>query len=642
MHVSSSALAGISFFMFIPHAAASFVSSLADLNSNDSIGWSQLGTAGAAIPSPFSAGSPAGFDVSGRFATGSGTLAEVCLAINCNFAGAPGLNAGDFLIWTEDANGNGTGPLTITFPRPVQSAGFYFQLTAPSTFVATFTEIAGVNASTESVMSGSGDPIFLGARDPTADITAIIVGGASCTASSPGVCVPSDFAIDRLYVATNACEPAAFVPVALALALLIRGRRGMFKIAPPQMIRCLVGGFLLVFAVCPIEAQDPLPITAGEAALINSAGPALPLPRRSPQIDPVQPADSTPSLPIWGYQITSPVNGVSYSGYMVGTSPFNRGARTTTIPVILVPVIASFTNTTSGFTTTFDPSSAPDVGCTAGQTAMSLVENSPIFQSKDWTLNGVYVGNTQYIDAFQRANFWQYVQYTGSAYHTLLNYSVGDPLALTLQYAAPTPAAEVRTGVQTLCTNQGGSGSTNASAYQGVVDVSTLQDAMTGYIAAHNLTPDQLVIFILYNVMYSQDGLLYLGGYHFTGAPYPQLLSSPGQTYILANFRSNGMGPFDVSILSHEIAEWMDDPGGFNQVPPWGNIGEVTGCKRVLEVGDPLTRTDLPVVVGSNGFAYHLQELAFFSWFFRTPALGAGGNFSNNGSLAADAGALCH
>jgi hypothetical protein len=59
-------------------------------------------------------------------------------------------------------------------------------------------------------------------------------------------------------------------------------------------------------------------------------------------------------------------------------------------------------------------------------------------------------------------------------------------------------------------------------------------------------------------------------------------------------------------------------------------------------VGDPLTRTDLPVVVGSNGFAYHLQELAFFSWFFRTPALGAGGNFSNNGSLAGDAGAVCH
>jgi hypothetical protein len=59
-----------------------------------------------------------------------------------------------------------------------------------------------------------------------------------------------------------------------------------------------------------------------------------------------------------------------------------RGARRTTVPVILIPFIVQFTNTTTGFTTTFDPSTAPDTGCTAGQTAMSLVENSPIFQSR--------------------------------------------------------------------------------------------------------------------------------------------------------------------------------------------------------------------------------------------------------------------
>jgi len=639
MHVSISALAGIGFFLFIPHASASFVSRLADLNPNDSIGWSQLGTPGASISSPFSTGSPGGINVSGEFATGNGgTLAEVCSANNCNFAGAPGFNARDFLIWTEDANGNGTGPLRITFSRPVQAAGFYFQLTAPSTFVATLTEIAGANGSTESVMSGSGNPIFLGAWDTTADITAFIVGGASCVATSPGVCVTSDFAIDRLYVATSVSEPTTSMLVALSLTLLAWGGHGVLKTGRPRVIRHLVGGAFLLFAVRHIQAQDLRAVVAGEASLVE---PARPLPKRNPRIDSTPSADSEPSLPIWRYQITSPVNGASYSGYMVGTSPFNRGARTTTIRAILVPVIASFTNTTTGFTTTFDPSSAPDAGCTGGQTAMSLVENSPIFQSQDWTLNGVYVGNTQYVDAFQRANFWQYVQDSGNAYHTLLDYSVGAPLTLALSYAAPTPAAEVRTGVQTTCTNPGGSASTNGGFYQGVVDFNTLQDALTGYIAAHNLTPDQLVIFVLYNVMYSQNGLLYLGGYHFSGETYPQAVTSPGQTFILANFRSNGMGPFDVSILSHEIAEWMDDPGGVNAVPSWGNIGEVTGCRRNLEVGDPLTRTDLPAVIGSNGFAYHLQELAFFSWFFRTPPLGAGNNFSDNGSLTADAGALC-
>jgi hypothetical protein len=49
------------------------------------------------------------------------------------------------------------------------------------------------------------------------------------------------------------------------------------------------------------------------------------------------------------------------------------------------------------------------------------------------------------------------------------------------------------------------------------------------------------------------------------------------------------------------------------------------------------------VIVGSNGFGYHLQELAFFSWFFRTPSIGAGACafYSDNGTLALDAGAAC-
>jgi hypothetical protein len=378
-------------------------------------------------------------------------------------------------------------------------------------------------------------------------------------------------------------------------------------------------------------AQDRMPIDGPEPAFIHGA-------RRLPT-RPV--AEAGPGLPIWHYDVVSPVNGTSYSGYMVGTDPFLRGARTITIPVILVPVIVQFTNTSTGFTTTFDPSTAPDAGCTASQTAMSLVENSPIFHNYPWTLNGVDVGVTQYLDAFQRSNFWEALQQAGINYHTLLTYTVAEPLTLELSYSSPTPAAEIRAGVTTSCTNPGGSGSTNGAAYQGIVDFKVLENTMTTYIASHQITPNQFPIFILYNVMYSQNGLFYLGGYHFSEAPYPQVLTSPGQTFAMANFRTNGSGPFDVSILSHEIAEWLSDPGGYNSVPPWGNIGEVTGCKQYLEVGDPLTRTDLPPITGSNGFAYHLQELAYFSWFFRTVSIGAGEQFSDNGTLVTSAGPVC-
>ncbi len=587
-------------------ASAAFINNLSLLNANGTVSWDQLGSPGSSISQNFTASSSNGISIQGIFLNGDGgTVAKVCPSADCNWAGAPAFNPGDSLVWTEDANGKPGGPLAITFAAPVRGVGLYLQLTAPGTFIVSFVNIAGLNPTGETVTSDSaGDPLFVGALDPTADISAIYVGPVSCAPASPGGCSPMDFAIDTLFVATAVPEPATFVIMCGGVALLVAFRWLSLR---PRRIGPFAVCAISVLAAAPARAQNAAPST----------------------------------LPTWRYQITSGVNVSSYTGYMIGTSPFNRGARSTTIPVVLIPFIVQFTNTTSGFTTTFDPSTAPDAGCTAGQTAMNLVASSPVFQPREWTLNGINVGNTQYVDAFQRANFWQYVQNTGDAYHVLLAYTFAPPLTLSLTYAAPTLAAEVRTGVPGPCTNPGGSGSVNGGAYQGYMDFNTMRAAMAGYIATHGITPGQLPIFILYNVGYTQNGGLYLGGYHFSEASYPQVLTSPGQTFIVANFRTNGTGPLDVSILSHEIAEWMDDPGGTNPVPAWGNIGEVTGCRNALEVGDPLTQTPLPAIPGPNGFNYHVQELAFFSWFFRTPSIGAGALFSDGGSLTNDAGPAC-
>jgi hypothetical protein len=91
----------------------------------------------------------------------------------------------------------------------------------------------------------------------------------------------------------------------------------------------------------------------------------------------------------------------------------------------------------------------------------------------------------------------------------------------------------------------------------------------------------------------------------------------------------------DASVASHEIAEFMDDPLGTNPTPAWGNVGQVSGCQNNLEVGDPLTGTPLLSYMLS-GKTYHVQELAFFSWYYNsngTPSLGAGGKFSSNGTF---------
>jgi hypothetical protein len=110
------------------------------------------------------------------------------------------------------------------------------------------------------------------------------------------------------------------------------------------------------------------------------------------------------------------------------------------------------------------------------------------------------------------------------------------------------------------------------------------------------------------------------------------------QTYGISDYESSGRftGIADVSVLTHEVAEWADDPFGNNPTKPWGHIGQVSGCQSNLENGDPLSGTTVSIT--KSGFTYHPQELAFFSWFYHSsPSLGVNGWFSNNGTFTSAA-----
>jgi hypothetical protein len=85
------------------------------------------------------------------------------------------------------------------------------------------------------------------------------------------------------------------------------------------------------------------------------------------------------------------------------------------------------------------------------------------------------------------------------------------------------------------------------------------------------------------------------------------------QFFIAANGSTAGFS--DTAILAHEIDAWMN--------APW-------------------TGTAIPSVTIPNGFTYHLQKLAFFSWFFGAPSIGVNGWFSDNGAFVTDAGPPCH
>ena len=324
------------------------------------------------------------------------------------------------------------------------------------------------------------------------------------------------------------------------------------------------------------------------------------------------------TLPFWNYSVVDPVDTNTYKGVMVGRSPFFHGHRATSTRVILIPVKLTFMN--GGLT--FDPTTNDGCSPLGTTPVMSLVQNSPIFQNSPYTMNGVNVGTTQYVDAFERANFWSDV--SGTPYQTLLG-SVTTLSAVSV--TVPTASGSTAAG---LCGNYG------------VIDINWWDPALNGgtgdgeagvilaSVAAQGVGPTVLPIFVFDSVF------MYIGttanccilGYHnafFTGGG-----AGPVQTYSVVSWDDSLVFDGDISVTSHEVAEWMDDPLGTNPTPLWGMIGQVTGCQNNLEVGDPLSGT-LFTPVTLAGFAYNPQELAFFSWFYgQSPSLGAGGDYSNN------------
>jgi hypothetical protein len=158
------------------------------------------------------------------------------------------------------------------------------------------------------------------------------------------------------------------------------------------------------------------------------------------------------------------------------------------------------------------------------------------------------------------------------------------------------------------------------------------------YQAGGVISPTKFAVFLMNNVVLSRTDpptvtACCVFGYH--GAT-----GSPAQTFGVMDWDTTGVlgggAVIDAAGASHEIGEWMNDPLGTNPTPTWGNIGQISGCRSTFEVGDPLTGTNMPVIT-LNGYDYHLQELAFISWFYGTVPFSAGGTFSSNGTFGGPA-----
>jgi hypothetical protein len=129
---------------------------------------------------------------------------------------------------------------------------------------------------------------------------------------------------------------------------------------------------------------------------------------------------ATKGIPMASYHFTASTNGQSYDGVLVGGSPFGRPLKATTINAIVVPVKVSIGSAT------FDPT-APDCR-DASVTALSRFRESPLANDvPNLTLDGVNVGNAQFINGVRRAEFWKAIK--GSpAYQNELKFSYAVPL----------------------------------------------------------------------------------------------------------------------------------------------------------------------------------------------------------------------
>jgi chitinase len=283
--------------------------------------------------------------------------------------------------------------------------------------------------------------------------------------------------------------------------------------------------------------------------------------------------------------------GNNYPYTIVGNKPQSGG--TTKVPVQIVPISMFFQEFVdeNGSPLVIDP-----------MPLLPRLQSSPNFRSARYE-NGV----TQFADAVQRA---QFNRTASPEWHTLL----GEPEILKpLRIVVPRGSARVYRNPAT-------------GVIYAIVDTDFFLSQLNTMIQLERLQPDALAIAITSNIFLSPQADIKkccVLGFHtsFDVGELAQLKFV--QTFIWASWVDQGIlgtSLADVTPMSHEISEWMNNPFGSNAVPAW-QVPNSTGCQSNLETGDPLAtmpNAGYPVLI--DGFTYHPQSQVMMQWFQRGSA----------------------
>ena len=324
------------------------------------------------------------------------------------------------------------------------------------------------------------------------------------------------------------------------------------------------------------------------------------------------------TIPYWSSSFKDPTNGITYPFTMVGSDP--RLRQSTTVDTMIVPLSFTFVAGAQDLTALQIP--PLNYFPTAQAVTMNGADNvadtiaSPIFTPTDFPISSDT--GVQFGDAFARAQFGK----VGTGYHVIL----GQPrVSETVSIQVPESQ-----GVAVLSPD---------NVMVGRVDSTWFKEQLAALIDDMNLKPTILPIFLTNNVvLYSGGNYLQLSlGGHGAGSPASNApISLEGKdkirtfvfaAYLTPNGLSRNPAISDIQALSHEVAEWIDNPFGINLVQPY-QIPTAPGmCSSDLETGDVLAGVWFPLPGNPDlaaGLVWHPQDEAFLNWFARdgeNPAL---------------------
>lgn len=340
------------------------------------------------------------------------------------------------------------------------------------------------------------------------------------------------------------------------------------------------------------------------------------------------------TIPHWSFTYTDPTNQQQYTATMVGSDPRQGGS--TTIKTEIIPLEFTFVaagqdmssiSELYGYTAKAQNWDADPTAGAPSDVAKTLA--SPIYASN--TYDADLGGDTgQYGDVFMRAQFNK----IGSSYHVRLQ---NDTVMPKQSFAVPA--------------SQGVAYQRVSGAVAGIVDSTWFSTKLQQLMGSLEIDAATVPIFLTHNVLLFDGHNNYTNcctlGYHGAAMPLGHGAgqtngqgNNPVQTFIYAAYTSpntyTGFSPTtsprrgisDIHGLSHEVAEWLDDPYVNNAVQPWLTpTAPQYGCTPVLETGDPVVGVWFPMSGNPDPAAYglwHPEDEVNANWFARngTSALG--------------------